>query len=84
MDAKIPAVNKSKIVVQEEQNNDNDANVDDADYYEELYYQEKISEYADATVLMIQKTFLDYVVRKSLTICEYLTTDDLKSFLGYS
>jgi hypothetical protein len=86
MDVKIPAVNKSKIVQQQDDqiNDNNDAHVDDADYYEELYQQEKISEYSDATVTMIQKTFLEYVDRKSLTICEYLTTEDLKSFLGYS
>ena len=84
MDVKIPAVNKSKIVVQDDQTNDNETIADDADYYEELYHQEKISEYTEATVSIIQKTFLEYVERKSLTICEYLSTDDLKSFLGYS
>ena len=36
MDVKIPAVNKSKIVQQQDDqiNDNNDAHVDDADYYE--------------------------------------------------
>lgn len=83
MDGKIPAVNKTKIVKGEEDEETVVNGKDDADFYEEMYIQEKVSEYDETTVTMIQKTILEYVERKSLTICEYLTTDDIKEFLGY-
>lgn len=83
MDGKIPAVNKTKIVKVEEDEETVVNGKDDADFYEEMYIQEKVSEYDETTVTMIQKTILEYVERKSLTICEYLTTDDIKEFLGY-
>jgi hypothetical protein len=83
MDGKIPAVNKTKIVKVEEEEETVVNGKDDADFYEEMYHQEKVSEYDEMTVTMIQKTILEYVERKSLTICEYLSTDDIKEFLGY-
>ena len=54
------------------------------DFYDQMYYEEKLSEYTETTISIIQKSLLDYVDRKSLTICEYLTADDIQAYLGYS
>lgn len=84
MDAvKIPTTNKNKIIQQEEPNTNNDAEEGD-DFYDQMYYEEKLSEYTETTISNIQKSLLDYVDRKSLTICEYLTADDIQVYLGYS
>ena len=81
MDPKIPKTDKTKIIQQNDETN-NDVEEGD-DYYDEMYNEEKISEYTEATIALIQKSFLDYVERKSLTICEYLSADDIQLYLGY-
>jgi hypothetical protein len=84
MDTKIPPTSKNKILTTtNDDTNDNNYNDDDEDI-DEIYNEEKRIEYSDATILMIQKSFLEYVDRKSLTICEYLSVDEIKSFLGDS
>lgn len=84
MDTKIPPTSKNKILsTNNDDGNDHNYNEDDDDI-DEIYNEEKRIEYSDATVLMIQKSFLEYVDRKSLTICEYLSVDEIKSFLGDS
>ena len=83
MDTKIPPTSKNKILSTNDDSNDPNYNEDDDDI-DEIYNEEKRIEYSDATVLMIQKSFLEYVDRKSLTICEYLSVDEIKSFLGDS
>ena len=83
MDNKIPPTSKNKILSTNDDSNDHNNNEDDDDI-DEIYNEEKRIEYSDATILMIQKSFLEYVDRKSLTICEYLSVDEIKSFLGDS
>lgn len=74
----IPPTEKNKIL-----KNDNDNDVEDYDSsdIDELYLEEKQEEYEDETVLYIQKAMLDYVDRKSLTICEYLSTARIRRYL---
>lgn len=83
MDNKIPPTSKNKILSTNDDSNDHNNNEDDDDI-DEIYNEEKRIEYSDATILMIQKSFLEYVDRKSLTLCEYLSVDEIKSFLGDS
>lgn len=83
MDNKIPPTSKNKILSTNDDSNDHNYNEDDDDI-DEIYNEEKRIEYSDATILMIQKSFLEYVDRKSLTLCEYLSVDEIKSFLGDS
>lgn len=77
MDNKIPPTSKNKILSTNDDSNDHNYNEDDDDI-DEIYNEEKRIEYSDATILMIQKSFLEYVDRKSLTICEYLSVDKIK------
>ena len=83
MDNKIPPTSKNKILSTNDDSNDHNYNEEDDDI-DEIYNEEKRIEYSDATILMIQKSFLEYVDRKSLTLCEYLSVDEIKSFLGDS
>ena len=80
---KIPTTNKNKIIQKDDHNNNQDQEEGD-DFYDDMYYEEKLSEYTEMTITLIQKSLLDYVDRKSLTICEYLTADDIQAYLGYS
>ena len=80
--AKIPPVNKSKIISATDNNiEDFDEEEDYDDMMNEIYMEEKRMEYVDNTLLILQKSLLDYVDRKSLTICEYLSVDKIKKYL---
>lgn len=80
--AKIPPVNKSKIISATDNNiEDFDEEEDYDDMMNEIYMEEKRMEYVDNTLLILQKSLLDYVDRKSLTICEYLSIDKIKKYL---
>ena len=80
--SKIPPVNKSKIISVTDNNiEDFDEEEDYDDMMNEIYMEEKRMEYVDTTLLLLQKSLLDYVDRKSLTICEYLSVDKIKKYL---
>ena len=61
--------------------NENDMS---ATYRRLLDFKEKRIEYSEMTLLTLQKSLLEYVDRKNLTLCEYLTTAKISEFLGYS
>ena len=63
----------------EDDDDDEDYTIDD-----EMYFEEKRIEYSEMTLLTLQKSLLEYVDRKNLTLCEYLTTAKISEFLGYS
>ena len=80
---KIPPTNKNKIITEEEKD-DNNNNRDDDDDVDEIYNEEQRSDYSEATLVLLQKSLLEYVDRKNLTLCEYLSTDSISQYLGYS
>jgi len=77
----IPPTEKNKILTVDV--NDGEFDDDRDDNSDELYLQEKQSEYEDETVMNIQKAIMDYVEMKALTICEYLSERKIRNFLRY-
>lgn len=71
---KIP---KNKILEVEQ----NDDTTKDEDDYDDIYEEEIEYEKFEDNVLLIQKCLLEYVNRKSLTLCEYLSTSQIKKYL---
>ena len=71
---KIP---KNKILEVEQ----NDDTTKDEDDYDDIYEEEIEYEKFEDNVLLIQKCLLEYVNRKSLTLCEYLSTSLIKEYL---
>jgi hypothetical protein len=80
-----PKTTKNKILVVDT-NKFADNEEDDEEYTmdDEIYYEEKRIEYSEMTLLTLQKSLLEYVDRKNLTLCEYLTPTKISEFLGYS
>lgn len=74
----IPPTDKNKILTIDTNDNEFDDERDDVD---DLYLEEKYSEYEEETVLTIQKAIIEYVERKSLTICEYLSEVKIRRYL---
>lgn len=74
----IPPTDKNKILTIDIHDNEFDDERDDVD---DLYLEEKYSEYEEETVLTIQKAIIEYVERKSLTICEYLSESKIRRYL---
>lgn len=77
----IPPTEKNKILTIDI--NDGEFEDDRDDNADELYIQEKQSEYEEETVINIQKAILEYVEMKSLTICEYLSERKIRHYLRY-
>jgi hypothetical protein len=81
---KIPPTNKTKILIDTKEDIDKENEDDDGDYEDIMYQNEKEAEYLDATLVILQKSLLEVVDKKSLTLCEYLTVDSISQYLGYS
>jgi hypothetical protein len=81
---KIPPTNKTKILVDSKDDPEKDNDDDDGDFDDIVYQDEKEAEYLEATLVILQKSVLEFVERKSLTLCEYLTVDSISKYLGYS
>jgi hypothetical protein len=79
-----PKNNKNKILVVDNKFADNEEDDEEYTMDDEIYYEEKRIEYSEMTLLTLQKSLLEYVDRKNLTLCEYLTTAKISEFLGYS
>lgn len=79
-----PKTNKNKILVVDSKFADNEEDDEEYTMDDEMYYEEKRIEYSETTLLTLQKSLLEYVDRKNLTLCEYLTTAKISEFLGYS
>ena len=80
-----PKTNKNKILaVVDNKFADNEDDDEDYTIDDEMYFEEKRIEYSEMTLLTLQKSLLEYVDRKNLTLCEYLTTAKISEFLGYS
>jgi len=79
-----PKTNKNKILVVDNKFPDNEEDEEEHTMDDEIYYEEKRMEYSEMTLLTLQKSLLEYVDRKNLTLCEYLTTEKISEFLGYS
>ena len=77
----IPPVNKNKVLVAD--TDDHGYDDDDNNDIDDIYLHEKQYDYDEATVIILQKAMLEYVDRKSLTICEYLSVEKIKKYLGY-
>lgn len=70
---------KNKIILNEEDDeynsySDSDFDSDIEDIIEEEYYQDVLK--------LLQKELLNYVEMKSLPICEYLTIENIHSFIS--
>ena len=70
-------ITKNKILEVEQ----NDDTTKDEDDYDDIYEEEIEYEKFEDNVLLIQKCLLEYVNRKSLTLCEYLSTSLIKEYL---
>jgi hypothetical protein len=81
---KIPPTTKVKVLVDNKDDIEKENEDDDFDYDDVIYQNEKESEYLEATLVILQKSVLEFVDRKSLTICEYLSVDSISKYLGYS
>lgn len=81
---KIPPTNKTKILVDTKDDPEKDNEDDDVDYDDGVYQDEKEMEYLESTLVILQKSVLEIVERKSLTLCEYLTVDSISKYLRYS
>jgi len=79
-----PKNNKNKILVVDNKFAENEEDDEEYTMDDEIYYEEKRIEYSEMTLLTLQKSLLEYVDRKNLTLCEYLTTVKISEFLGYS
>ena len=82
----IEPTNKNRIIVGAVDNNNNNNNDDEEedDYMDDFYNEEKRREYSEMTLLIIQKSLLEYVDKKNLTLCEYLSTSEINEYLVYS
>jgi len=79
-----PKTNKNKILVVDNKFAENEEDDEEYTMDDEIYYEEKRIEYSEMTLLTLQKSLLEHVDRKNLTLCEYLTTAKISEFLGYS